>query len=237
MQVIICDCDDAFRMRLREQITNWMTLEKNPDVQIRSFRSSKDLIREWRSGLKAHIFFLDAAFPNEPSGMDVARIIRETDGTVPIVFITSHEEYAYEGYVYHALRYIIKPISDADMSICLNTAYHRCNLLHEDYVLLSSRSERSAFKYSEILYVDGTRSGVSIKTLRCIPTTMKCTLRTVLSSLPETLFTLCAPDRIVNISKICSLDESHIILCDDTVLPVSENCASTVYDKYRRFHQ
>lgn len=44
------------------------------------------------------------------NGMDVARRVRTMDRDVPIVFITTEESYALEGYEVQAMDYILKPV-------------------------------------------------------------------------------------------------------------------------------
>lgn len=45
-------------------------------------------------------------------GMALARKIRETDSEVPILFLTNHREYVFEGYEVQAFRYLLKPVTE-----------------------------------------------------------------------------------------------------------------------------
>ena len=45
-------------------------------------------------------------------GMALARKIRETDSEVPILFLTNHKEYVFEGYEVQAFRYLLKPVTE-----------------------------------------------------------------------------------------------------------------------------
>ena len=51
------------------------------------------------------------------SGMDAARLLRERDKTVQIVFMTSLASYALQGYEVGALDFIVKPVSYADFAL------------------------------------------------------------------------------------------------------------------------
>ncbi|MBT2157371.1 response regulator [Clostridioides difficile] len=50
------------------------------------------------------------------TGMDVAKIIRETNDTSEIIFITSIVDYIQEGYKVRAYRYLLKPIDFGDLN-------------------------------------------------------------------------------------------------------------------------
>ncbi|MEO7046340.1 MAG: LytTR family DNA-binding domain-containing protein [Ferruginibacter sp.] len=67
--------------------------------------------------IKPDLVFLDIEMP-EFTGIDVLRKIREN---VPMaVFITSHAEFAIDGYELSALDYILKPLSEERFAVCAN---------------------------------------------------------------------------------------------------------------------
>ena len=70
--------------------------------------------------------------------MALARKIRETDSEVPILFLTNHKEYVFEGYEVQAFRYLLKPVTEdtlfpllEELQACLlytsDAAYSRRN--------------------------------------------------------------------------------------------------------------
>ena len=58
------------------------------------------------------LLLLDILMPGI-TGMDAAREIRQTNSTIPIIFLTSSSEYAVESYRVNAADYLLKPL-DAD---------------------------------------------------------------------------------------------------------------------------
>ena len=52
--------------------------------------------------------------------LQLAKLIRQTDEDVPIVFVTNYAEYVYQGYTVNALRYLKKPVLESDISPCLD---------------------------------------------------------------------------------------------------------------------
>ncbi|WP_447642255.1 MULTISPECIES: LytR/AlgR family response regulator transcription factor [Chitinophagaceae] len=53
------------------------------------------------------IFFMDIELPNNPTGLNIAQSIQQHKPL--IIFVTSHAEYALEGFQLSALDYILKP--------------------------------------------------------------------------------------------------------------------------------
>ena len=89
MQVWLCEDDPIFRTSIESKISNWSKANHNFDLSITTFRSSEDLLEHWQLGNHADIFFLDIQIPKELSGLELAKLIRQTDEDVPIVFVTN----------------------------------------------------------------------------------------------------------------------------------------------------
>ena len=70
------------------------------------------------SAEKYDLVLMDIRMPGL-NGMDAARILRERDEGVQIVFITSLASYALQGYEVGALNYIVKPVSYPDFALKL----------------------------------------------------------------------------------------------------------------------
>lgn len=95
-------------------------LERAAKVADRYFKQSKvggefvlyqdpELLRcDLREGRFYDLYLLDIELRGEQSGLDLARAVREADQSGQIVFLTSHSEYAIQGYDYHAFQYILK---------------------------------------------------------------------------------------------------------------------------------
>lgn len=71
--------------------------------------------------LRFDIIFLDIIM-GDMNGMTCARIIRQQDTLVKIIFLTSSTDYVYEGYEVNATGYLVKPINiDQYRSISQNS--------------------------------------------------------------------------------------------------------------------
>lgn len=104
MRIAICDDEERYISKIRELMTKCCIDSKKLDFY--EFKNGEDFLLNYESG-KYDIIVLDIEM-DELSGLDVAKEIRKTDSTVIIAFLTSHQEFAVDGYEVNAFRYILK---------------------------------------------------------------------------------------------------------------------------------
>src|SRR5690606_29400950 len=79
----------------------------------------------WRDALNAlrkqqpDMLFLDISMP-EKNGMDMLRLLPEI--TCEVIFTTAYTEYAFEAFGFHAAGYLLKPMTDVDMTTVIDKA-------------------------------------------------------------------------------------------------------------------
>lgn len=134
MQIVVCEDEQLYQRSIDSKIEQWKLLSEYADVKTKFFSSSEDFMEQWEKGLDADIIFLDILFHHEMNGMTVAKKIRETDQSVPIVFITNSEAYVKEGYQVHAFRYLNKPVCYEDIAQCLDVAYKQHTACYAAFV-------------------------------------------------------------------------------------------------------
>lgn len=81
-----------------------------PELEIAGvFRGSGELFR-YLEGDTAHLLFLDIELDGE-SGFDTARELRRRYPELMVVFLTGHSSYAIDGYDFHPVNFLTKPIN------------------------------------------------------------------------------------------------------------------------------
>ena len=103
MQIAICDDEKSIGLILEEKIKKLL-----PDVVIEKYLSGDELIA---SGCEPDILFLDIQMPGM-DGMETARILRQKNEKMVLIFVTAVEEYVFQAFDVAAFHYLVKPFSD-----------------------------------------------------------------------------------------------------------------------------
>lgn len=101
-------CDDL--QEEREYATSFITrycTENNLSFQIDTFSSGEEFLNVFRKG-KYAVIFLDVYMDNL-DGIQTAKAIRESDSSVDIIFTTTSQDHAIDGFSVNAKHYLVKP--------------------------------------------------------------------------------------------------------------------------------
>lgn len=107
MKIAVCDDEIRFVDAVCPMIEQWAK-ERGMKLTLYRFTNGDDLIDAHRSECM-DLIILDVIMPLL-SGIDTARELRNTNQTVPIVFLTSSREFAVDSYEVKAFQYLIKPV-------------------------------------------------------------------------------------------------------------------------------
>ena len=105
IRLALCDDDLHFLQSLRQAVDQWFSESQTPS-SCSEFPSGKELLSALET-THFDIFFLDIEMP-EIDGMQLAKQVRDTLSDAVIIFLTSHDEFAPDGYRVQALRYLSK---------------------------------------------------------------------------------------------------------------------------------
>lgn len=106
MRVAICD-DEKTQLSITK--ASLEDAYKSLDLVVDTYTSGVKLLNAIE-GIHYDLVILDIEMP-ELNGIDTAKHLRKIEEKTAIVFLTSHMEYALEGYEVNALRYLTKPVN------------------------------------------------------------------------------------------------------------------------------
>ena len=104
IKVALCDDMEFYIERTKRNILEYQSDENS--YEIYEFLSGKALLNYMENN-HLDVIFLDIDMP-EMDGIEVATRIREKDNKVIIIFLTNYDDYAKEGYLVQAYRYLSK---------------------------------------------------------------------------------------------------------------------------------
>ena len=105
MRIAVCDDEELFRIEFKSVLDKVLI---NAEYDIDTFSGGSSLYEAFLKN-PFDLVFLDIEMPGI-DGITLAKRLRAVSENVQIVFLTSHIEYALEGYEVNALRYLVKPV-------------------------------------------------------------------------------------------------------------------------------
>lgn len=215
MRIAICDDESLYRQQALSAIEN---ISKSLDVIVDTFSNGKELINKFKA-LPYDLIMLDIEMP-EIDGISLAKKLREISEDVYIVFLTSHLEFALEGYEVNALRYLTKPVNHQKLKETLD--YIAQKQSEEDVLWIKTEEADEKIKLSEILCFEAQNQNVIISTANNSYTT-RYNLGDYEKELKAKGFARVHRSYIVSLDKISKLGKGCVYLESGVNLPVSRS--------------
>lgn len=200
--------DDA---RCREQIVGFLNRygeTKKIGLEITEYTDGQEITENYRPCYD--VIFLDIEMPRL-DGMKAARIIREKDAHVVLVFITNVARYAVKGYEVGALDFILKPLKYDAFAVKMNRIARMAKVPSDKSVVITSGTDVYRIPVSELLYVEVSGHQVIYHTGEqeiCI----RGSLKDAESLLTENGFEKCNSCYLVNLRHVKGIRDNFVIV-------------------------
>lgn len=158
LRIAVCD-DDFVVCDKVEQLIQDYDSTAIVDVYHTPQRLIKHLVDE-----NYDLYILDIEFP-EASGLLIAKEIRRFDVDVPIVFLTSFEQYAMTVFKLHTFDYVLKPVSQDKIFSLLNRIKKYLDIDNKRFSFKFNKVDYS-IPLRDIAYIEKNKRNVFIHTDR-----------------------------------------------------------------------
>ena len=208
-----------------------------------------ELVAQCRSAIEAqkvideaeHIdaVFLDINMP-DLNGMDFAKSLEQDHSMGPVmVFTTAYSEYAVEGYKANAVGYLLKPYSFNEFEAAAQKAKEICEIRQQAMTGVTTEAGdgviyvKSDYKIvridiSNIRYIEAMSEYLRISCdYREKPIIVLLSMKKIEEHLPSGQFMRIHRSYIINLDKIREIKKNHVVLKDDTSLPIGDNYKDT----------
>ena len=229
MKIAICDDEKKFLNKVKDLIvSNYAAHDK---LTICEFESGEQFLSHFKAN-QYDVIILDIEM-KELTGLDVAEKIRETDKSVIIAFLTSHQEFAPKGYEVNAFRYLLKGQPEHMYIKQLRSIF---NEYHQSHMTIPVQMSNTVFNVavSDILYFEIYKRTIVLHTR-----TNKYQFNGKLSEIEkdERLVNFVKPHKsyYVNLSYIDNIEPTAIIMKNSDKIPLSRNFKKFVTDKFVSF--
>ena len=238
MNVVICDDEIICRQTAVQIVERWATARQlNAAVMVYDFGSTEELLSTWENGLTMDMLFLDIQIPGEMSGLELAKRIRKTDACVSIAFITNYSEFACDGYSVNALRYLRKPIVDAEIYECLNIAYQQWRDAQSSCILIDAQRKKMIINCKQLLYVESYGHYLYLHLTTGESAEVRSNMIAFAERLPSQMFAQCHRSYIVNLLYVRNLTRTALTMSDSTHIPIGSHYIDSIFDAVRLFYQ
>lgn len=157
MRVAICD-DENVQLSITK--TSLEAAYKSLDLVVDTYSSGAKLLNAIDT-MHYDLIILDIEMPGL-NGIDTAKKLRKIEDKVAIVFLTSHVEYALEGYEVNALRYLTKPVNTEKLSEIISYLLEQRK--KDKRILLRNSEEVEMVCVADIYYMEAQDQMIRIVT-------------------------------------------------------------------------
>jgi DNA-binding LytR/AlgR family response regulator len=234
----ICDNDEQDLEKLSDGVHAYLRERPAIEGRITAFCDPRQLCAALEQGCTFDAYLLDIMM-DRLNGIELGRMVRRVDSDVPVIYTTSSEEFAMDAFHLHALRYLTKPVQQAELVSALDAAYLFFTGKKSEQMNIRCGNIVHAVPVDEISYVENRehtacfhlRDGTVITSIRHTGTFESAT-----APLPQ-LASFLQPHKsfLVNMRCIRVLHPEKILLDSGCEIPVAQKSAAAVKRKYFQF--
>lgn len=111
MKLVVCDDSMEDLEKIKGLLAKYTQINKSVRLETEYFKDSVELYRQIQAKMHSDIYILDMIMSRR-TGIDIGTLIRSTDEKSVIIYITSSDDFAFEAYGVHAVRYLLKPVRE-----------------------------------------------------------------------------------------------------------------------------
>lgn len=162
MHIVICDDESVFLEYFKELLVR-DCFERELDITVTAYISGEELLAAYDQGLASgmDILFLDIRMGGT-DGLETAKILREKGCGCLIIFLTSLEEYARDGYEVKAFRYLLKEQVERELGRIMDACCRELGT--EEYFVFSYERRSYQVPIRDIYYVESRKRLVLLYT-------------------------------------------------------------------------
>lgn len=238
MRIVICDDSIEDMLKIEKMLIKYMEVSSNTDFVIEKFSDALQLYQKIQKGELADIYILDMIM-SEKNGIDIGRQIRKIGKENVIIYITSSNDYALEAFGVHAVRYLLKPVSEDSLFEALESAISYTRVKKDAVYLVKTRDGLVSIPYSQIEVIENVSRKLEIQlkngeVLKSI-FIRKSFEEEIGDLVKDENFLLVHKSYLVNLNYIKKLERTEVIMESGKRIPVSKAKTVDVKREYLLF--
>ena len=178
-------------------------------TNIESFQNGEEFVTSFTKG-QYDLVFLDI-YMDGINGVDVAESIRRTDRRVVIIFTTKSEDFTKESYRLNAYKYLVKPLTPAEVSNALELARLKRDKGMNDVYTIIVDGRVIKIPFDDVYYADVH----GYKSLLHTPDgaiEVNASIDSIEKLMPPPRFLRCHRSFVVNLDYVKGIDDGDFIM-------------------------
>lgn len=231
LHIAIVDDLEQDRQHLADLVTAFLDSQQI-SVEFSFFPSGEAFLSAYQPG--AFSLLLLDLYMDGISGMDVAHTLRDRDDECPLVFVTSSDDYALEGYEVDAIGYLLKPVEAEDLERTLRKCISKLGQVNRT-ITVTVHNAPLSIPLDSIQWIDNHQNMVQFHTDKGLIKSYM-TFERLLDLLSnEDRFLLCYKGCLVNMDRIASTDSTSFITENGDTVPIRKRGAKQLKQQYMQY--
>lgn len=239
MRVVVCDDSMEDLEKIKGLLAKYRETNKDVRLETKYFTDSAELYHQIQEEAQSDIYILNMIM-SERTGIDIGTLIRSTNEKSVIIYITSSDDFAFEAYGVHAMRYLLKPVREELFNEALNYAVASVSKEPRDAVYtVKTKEGLVAIPYSKIEYIENYSRTLNI----CLTDGRIIQSIFLRKSFDEETRQIIENDSfiqvhksfLVNLYHVDKLAPGNIIMESGASIPVSKARSTDVKKEYLKF--
>lgn len=230
LKIAICDDEEKYVEDTASLLKKYSG-KTSMNIDIEKYIDGNKILDKVKASTKFDIIFLDIEMDNI-NGIELAERIREIDTQVPIVYITSYEDYWKQAYRVHAFQFVVKPIEETEIFAVMDDYIEIYKRHQESKVLLNCEGGTVLAMENEILYFYIERKKKVHAKIGNKEYIVKENLKDIYIKLNKQDFYVSHKSCIINLNYVRSLENGYdIIMEDGEFVPLAQNRRTEFLEK------
>ena len=208
-------------MEILEEMVNRWAKRENEQVAIGRYQSAEQFLFCMKDEPHYDFAFLDIQM-SKINGLQLAKMIREEDRLIFLVFTTALKKYAPKGYEVSAFRYLIKPLQENEVFQALTKASQMIEDMKREAVIVTRGDESRRIYKDDICYIEVDNHHIILH-LRDETIRFKAKLKEFETQFREPQFCKCHRSYIVNLRYTGKISKEGVEIDGKVTLPISKS--------------
>ncbi len=234
-EIAICDDDSVFAQELSSVLAHWFA-ERGAACHVTVYPDPARTLSALERGERCDLLFQDILF-GEEKGLRFAKLLRERNWDLDLVFVTSSEQYAVAAYDVRPLHYLLKPLRQPQLTEVLERFLER---RAPQILSLSTPQGTVRLPVTDALYFEVYNHVIRLCRRDGSESSWRGTLQQLERQLPAGRFVRVHRSYLVNLEHIAVIGRDRLKLSSGDIVPLGRSDYANIqiglaaFDRRRR---